>query len=510
MKLKHKIKRFYNDFSIKKFYNNYLFYIFSFVPVLFINELNDWGGDFALYIDQSLHLLNGNLNDLYDKQVFINEFAKWGPYFYPMGVSILISPVIYFFGVSFIHLKLFGILFWFGSLYFLKKYLETFFPENTNSIILTLLMTQFSFVYFQILDNVMSDVYFFFFFNLFLFLFSKLNNNKYIFYFIGFVLFYLNILRPSGIVITILFFTFLGYNFLKKRKIIYLIPLITFSIFYLIYNNLFSYDFGSNEINYIKENIGIISIIRNLEYYLILISKYLTGGLFIILKNTIFIKLFSVVLVSSILIYLILFYVKRYKLIKKTNSLILIIITISFIGFHILIPLNNGIRYLFPVLPLISFNLIKSFSKKTVLILILIQVFTVFSAIFIYKCNYYTWKSNTVELIKSNENLVFTVFSSTFYYKSNYYSWKSNSVELMKSYDFINKNLTNDTIVFKKPRVLNLFTNSISIPHNEKSIKDHKYILYVNGLSDDLDELYEGYFKIIYESENVKILENEK
>ena len=112
---------------MKVFYNNYLFYFLCFIPFFYINEFNNWGGDFSLYINQSIHLINGNLDELYSKQVFLNSFEKVGPYFYPMGVPILISPVIFFFGVSFIHLKVLGIIFWFGSLYFLKRYLEVFF-----------------------------------------------------------------------------------------------------------------------------------------------------------------------------------------------------------------------------------------------------------------------------------------------------------------------------------------------------------------------------------------------
>ena len=461
---------------IEKVYNKYWFYIISFLPILFINIENNWGGDFAVYINQSIHFLNGNIQNLYEKQLLLSGYEKSGPYLYPMGVPILLSPIIFLFGSSFIHLKIYGVFFWVGSLYYLKRYLEGFFPGN-KSIFFTLLITQFSFVYYQIMDSVLSDIYFFFFFNLFLFLFSNLNKKKENLYLTGVVLFVLNIIRPTGIVIIILYSFFLIYNTFKKRRLIFLSPLLIFLTLHLTYSYVFNFDFASNEFNSIKQNIGINSILSNIKSYTIMISEYFTGGLFKIVRDLSFKIVISVflVLISSIHIFL---YYKKVKRSLINNSLPLIIITICFLGFYILLPMTNGIRFLFPILPLISFMLINSLSKRIVLTLILIQVFTVTSA--------------------------------TVYYKSKNYTYKSNNIELTKTYEYINKNLTNDTIVFTKARVLNLFTKSISVPHTIETINKYNYVLYVKGVSEEDNKLYKNHSLIVYESENVKILKNEK
>jgi len=46
------------NFSVEK-------YLIILLPLFFITSGHSWGGDFALYIDQSIHLINGNLSELY-------------------------------------------------------------------------------------------------------------------------------------------------------------------------------------------------------------------------------------------------------------------------------------------------------------------------------------------------------------------------------------------------------------------------------------------------------------
>ena len=79
----------------------YTFIIVGLIPFLVISESNNWGGDFALYINQSIGFLEGDLPSLYQEQLFLLKYQRLGPYLYPMGTSILISPVLFFFGANY-------------------------------------------------------------------------------------------------------------------------------------------------------------------------------------------------------------------------------------------------------------------------------------------------------------------------------------------------------------------------------------------------------------------------
>jgi hypothetical protein len=93
----------------------YTFIIVGLIPFLVISESNNWGGDFALYINQSIGFLEGDLTSLYQEQLFLLNYQRLGPYLYPMGTSILISPVLFFFGANIYYLKVYGIIYWVGS-----------------------------------------------------------------------------------------------------------------------------------------------------------------------------------------------------------------------------------------------------------------------------------------------------------------------------------------------------------------------------------------------------------
>ena len=255
-----------------------ILFLCSLTPILFINNHINWGGDFALYINQSIHLINGNLNNLYNEQLIISRYQRLGPYFYPMGVPLIISPIIYFFGLNIFALKLYGILFWIGSLWFLKKYLAFFFEKSI--IFNVLLVTQFSFIYHQILDTVVSDIYFFFFFNFFVFIFFKRKKTFNYFFLLGFLMFALSIIRSTGLLIVILFTLYTLIKFINKREVISFLPLLIFATFYFFYLKIFNYDFDSNQTNHAFKYLNTDTFLNNILYYSKEISGYLSGGLF--------------------------------------------------------------------------------------------------------------------------------------------------------------------------------------------------------------------------------------
>ena len=70
---------------------------------------HDWGGDFALYLNQAQALNQGELSALYQSNHFTVEKSDRliGPYLYPMGYPLLLSPVIALIGLNFYWLKVY-------------------------------------------------------------------------------------------------------------------------------------------------------------------------------------------------------------------------------------------------------------------------------------------------------------------------------------------------------------------------------------------------------------------
>ena len=71
-------------------------------------------------------------------------------------------------------------------------------------------------------------------------------------------------------------------------------------------------------------------------------------------------------------------------------------------------------------------------------------------------------------------------------------------------YNFIDETIPNDTIVFTKPRVLNLFSNAVSVPETQEAINDFNYIIINQNISNTDLEIIKNW-KAIYKSENVTI-----
>ena len=68
----------------------------------------------------------------------------------------------------------------------------------------------------------------------------------------------------------------------------------------------------------------------------------------------------------------------------------------------------------------------------------------------------------------------------------------------------IDETIPNDTIVFKKPRVLNLFSTAVSVPETQDAINDFNYIIINSNISSNDLELMKNW-KAIYRTKNVVI-----
>ena len=456
--------------------NKFLFTIvvIGLIPILIISEYNNWGGDFALYINQSISFLEGDLTSLYQKQLLLSEYQRLGPYLYPMGTSVLISPVLFFFGANIYYLKIYALFYWIGSLFFLYKYLSFLFPDNEN-VYKVLVFIGLSEPFLIILNTVLADIYFFFFFNLTLYSFLLIKKRTSFLrgLFFGTLLFILYSIKSVAIIVIALYFLYSLIQTVKHRKFIYNIPLVVFGVLYFFYNNLFQFDFSSNQMDFVFNHLSISTVFKNIYYYSYTFAHYVSGGLFYFLDNSLS-KVFTFLIVLLFSIYIGINHKKVITTIKKGGFIYVLLLV--FIGFFLMLPMTNGPRYLFPIFPILFFFIFNLIPKKFVDLLIFIQAFSLFSYVLISE-------TKIVDIIPENY---------------------SNSHEMNQAYNFIDERIPNDTIIFTKPRVLNLFSNVISVPETEDAINDFNYIIINPNISSTHLELMKSW-KAIYRTENAVI-----
>lgn len=72
-----------------------------------VDDGHDWRGDFAMYVAQAQSLIDGTLLELYEANVVTMQLSETqlGPYLYPIGFPLLLTPVLWCFGINFYLLK---------------------------------------------------------------------------------------------------------------------------------------------------------------------------------------------------------------------------------------------------------------------------------------------------------------------------------------------------------------------------------------------------------------------
>jgi len=287
------------------------------------------------------------------------------------------------------------------------------------------------------------------------------------------------IIRPTGIVLVISYLLFLiGSFFLRKKYLIRSIPIALFCLLFLIYNRIFDFDFGSNEQKYILENIDLNSILSNLRHYVVLLTSYFTDPIYYLLT---FFKVSDVYKTPLILLFIgtVLYILKENirkqeikNLLTNESTSLLIIACLSILTLYIIMPMQNGVRFLFPVIPFLVFLFFTSI-KNEFYRYTLVSLKIAFFFLMLFPSD-----------IKLPEKNIETLNSLT--------------AETTEVYDYIKDNLkVSDTISFFKPRVLRLYTNRTCLPETKESLNDSRFYLKHNQLSKDIDLDENKYLKLI-------------
>jgi hypothetical protein len=120
---------------------------------------HNWGGDFALYIQQSEYILKGNLHELYELNKFAMDESQYavGPYLYPTVFPVMLIPVELINGRDFVAMKwLCAFCFLFSIAVFAKMLFNRETPNPLIAMIIAMMAFHSGWVTFT--DQVLSDL----------------------------------------------------------------------------------------------------------------------------------------------------------------------------------------------------------------------------------------------------------------------------------------------------------------------------------------------------------------
>ena len=332
--------------------------------VLTIRDGHIWGGDFALYIQHTMNLINGLP---YTKTGHIvNPTISWAsPHAYPPVVPFLLTPAAILFGMNLFAFKITLITILCLSLIVFHRLIINKL-EKPGSRILLIILLGLSPWFWDYKDHILSEFPFIFFFISFLLIAEKylkldnLSKKHEITYgiCIGLLAYLAYGCRSIGI---ILIPVFIAAYILYRRKIrlALIISSIIFLILYIIQNNILNTDaaytkmVGSLDKGLPPEDDGQLfdrgSFLRyvthNLTIYFFSMERYWANG------YSLTIRVITVIVTSA------LFLLGFYNLVWKKN--ISEIMTTAYIGLLIVVPFNQGTRYLLPFLPFYLLYIVK-------------------------------------------------------------------------------------------------------------------------------------------------------
>lgn len=394
-----------------------------------------WGGDFSLYIAEAKSLIEGNLYSLIEKNTYSMQQIDWliGPYAYPLGYPILLAPVVAIFGLNFIVLKLYTLLFLLLSIpcayYLFKKHFQNSIYAFILALLLSLKLEMISFS-----NNVLSDFPSLFFL---LFSFWAMPKSKHLSTHIGLgVLFFFSyIIRDLGLFLLPAFFIFQVQAYFAKElpklnRLAHFAPYLTFVGLFLL-NKLLLPSMGENHTAILFQGLTIENITWGLSDY----SSMLFNTVYEFPMGTYWVPLASLLFIVGIL-----------SSTKKTAHFL--VFALCYFALLVVWPKRQGLRFVFQLYPFALFFILKGIEY----IFLLFQnkwkpsKYIGIGLISILGCyNIYNFVLNYKQYQINYTNQCYTPELQTFY-------------ECVKE-----KTKEDDIITFFKPRVLRLFTDRNSV-----------------------------------------------
>lgn len=415
--------------------------IFSCLPI--ICDGHNWGGDFSQYLAQCRAISTNDISGWLEKQNFIitNSTPGFSPLIYPWITAIMFVPIYKIFGLNFIAFKICEIIFAAVAWIIFFKVLRL--KENllTAAIITAILF--FNAHYIFLIDNILSECPFLLFsFAAIFFYYKREENFRLYSVLLGATIFFAVNTRTLGI--ALLAALLLDDISRRKFSVEKILPYATYAVLKIIFSQILPTIPIQNNSGYLVTfSLNPTDIFMQMIYQIIIF-----GSFFLPNTENIWSANLNVLTLCIGIFFILLAIIGAIKNFSEHRFLFLY----CAITFAIISAFNTqaGIRYIFGIIPFamyLAFLAIKNFKIKFLVIAIL------------------------------SATIFFSVGAIIFNPNSN----QAYTAEAVETYDFINKNISDDKIIFFfKPRVLYLNTNNYSYffwEDEENSLRNADYVL---------------------------------
>ena len=302
---------------------------------------HEWGDDFASYIMQAQSILNGNTNEFIEHNTFtiFESSVQIGPVAYPWGYPLALTPILALKGVHALALKLPGLFFFAGFLVCLYLLIETRFTRIESLLLVSLFAFNPTLVRF--FDYITSDIPFLFTSVLVLLLITKpakkhgVRSQIYL----GVVIFIAFFFRTTGIILLAAFLVYQALRFLRegdKRRNIILNTVIVVTVFVILWI-ISSIIFPNGQGSYLQQLAGFT-------------LETLQGNI----HNCfyVFVEFFGAKPAWTYFYYMLVLFSLIGAWTRRNTDQILIIFFSLYLAIMFVWPEWQGIRFIFPLLPL--------------------------------------------------------------------------------------------------------------------------------------------------------------
>lgn len=360
-----------------------LFVLLFIVGIIIFFTLEDghvFGGDFAQYIEQSQAIISGDTKALYDLNFYTmeNSDRNIGPYLYPVGFPLLLTPLTLLFGINFLAYKTYTLVFLLLAWWMTFILFKSRFKKPTWPLLITLMLL-FNYYFIVFLDLIGSDVPYLFFALLGIWLIQQKRKSPKLLHqlALGAVITFGLLMRTSGLS---LLFALLSIHLFEDFSLFAKKP---FRYFKSHYYRFIPYlivilGFLANKLLYVSGEANHLEILTHTSF-----KTAISNLIFYLSEISLFIILYYPAVSTFLLVLSLPFVILGIYKNRKQDLLYLIFISIN-LGIYAIWPERESVRFIFPVLPfyfyffvkgiLIANQKIRFFNLKLIPIFLLIMI----------------------------------------------------------------------------------------------------------------------------------------
>ncbi len=398
-----------------------------------------FGGDYAQYIEQSEAILSGQTKAFFEasKYAMDNSDRNIGPYLYPVGFPLLITPATLIWGMNLLAYKTILLVFFLLACAMTWFLFRNKFDQKIWPLIIALMLL-FNYYFIVFLDLIGSDIPYLFFALLSIYLIEnrRKSPNAGIQILMGLVITFAFLIRTSGISILfalVIMHVYDDFRIIAGKGIAHLwdtyFKLIPYLVFIagLILNRIFYFTGEQNHFE-ILSDANLKTAFSNLAFYTGELKKFL-------------ILYYPAPSLILLLISLPFVFTGMYKNFRK--DLLYLVFMGANLGIYAIWPEREGVRFMFPVVPFYFYFLLRG----------ILSFHKVFSR----------WKPNLLPFAL----LLMIMVQGIFYSIRDFHHGNSSNIlspPATEAFEYIKKHTDKEAIfVFDKPRTLRLMTDRNAI-----------------------------------------------